>query len=382
MSSIRLTSASCSSLFGALLVLALAAPSDIRAQQTSPIEAKQPPGTIATQPVSTTLKQQPITVTVLDFDAKDPARPDLGKNISDVLTAVLGSEESFRLVDRTMLETKLREQAISLTGLVDTEQAVKIGKLVGAKILVTGRCFVVGQQMFLTAKLIGVETSLVKPVLVKGVASEAKLDELVTQLAMEVRQALVTGGSKLVAREEAPDPVPALIEKLSTRKLPRIAVVIPETHMVPVRPTRAAPDPAAETEIKMLLTKAGIEVQDVDQNDLAGWTQTAGKIDGAVWPRSLSNVDLVVTGKGFSELGAQIGSLVSCSARVEINVIARENGRIVLPSRATTRDVDLSENIASKKALQKAGRTLGIEILSYLADTLPPAPKPNAIKEP
>src|SRR5437870_2013827 len=60
-----------------------------------------------------------ITVAVLEFEGKDPANPDLGKNISEVLGAVLGAEDGFRLVERSQLEKKLQEQSISLTGLVD-----------------------------------------------------------------------------------------------------------------------------------------------------------------------------------------------------------------------------------------------------------------------
>jgi hypothetical protein len=53
----------------------------------------------------------------------------------------------------------------------------------------------------------------------------------------------------------------------------------------------------------------------------------------------------------------------------------------VLADRSTTRPADLSENIAGKKALQDAGRTLGIRILQHFAETLPvekPSPKDKA----
>lgn len=354
----------------ALATLAFAAGPVVPAP-AQPAAATAPRATPAPGPAAGNAKPAPkVTVAVIDFEGKDPANPDLGKNIAEVLTAVLGAEETITLVERSQLEKKLQEQAINLTGVVDPDQAVKIGKLVGARILVTGKCFMVGQQTFITAKVIGVETSLVKPVLVKAPARDAKIDELVVQLAENVAQTLRKSAGDLLPREAALDPVPGLVDQLAKLQRPRVAVIIPETHLS----APPAADPAAETEIKILLRAAGIEVQDVEQNELAAWSRTVDKHDVGAWPKSLANVDMVITGAGFSELGARIGSLVSCSARVEINMISRKDGKIVLPDRVTARDVDLSENIAAKKALQRAGRTLGINVLTYLAKTLPPAP--------
>jgi hypothetical protein len=78
-------------------------------------------------------------------------------------------------------------------------------------------------------------------------------------------------------------------------------------------------------------------------------------------------VDIVVAGEAFSEFAVRVNSIVSCTARAEINVIGREDGRIVVADRATSRAADLSENIAGKSALQKAGRVLGIRLLEHLS---------------
>ncbi len=49
----------------------------------------------------------------------------------------------------------------------------------------------------------------------------------------------------------------------------------------------------------------------------------------------------------------------------------RSSGKVVLADRVTTRAADLSENIAGKKALQSAGRAMGIRILEHFVETLP-----------
>ena len=132
------------------------------------------------------------------------------------------------------------------------------------------------------------------------------------------------------------------------------------------------PDPAVETEVKLLLRACGFEIKDVPQNELVGFVAAAKK-DGLIWPRGLAGVDFVIVGEAYSELAARIGNLISCAARAEINVISRSTGKIVLADRSTDRAVDLAENIAGKKALQKSGRVLGLRVLEYFHKNLPTA---------
>ena len=62
---------------------------------------------------------------------------------------------------------------------------------------------------------------------------------------------------------------------------------------------------------------------------------------------------------------------MSCSGRVEINVVRCEDGKIIPADRATVRAADLSENIAAKKTLQNSGRVMALRILENCAETLP-----------
>ena len=94
---------------------------------------------------------------------------------------MLSGESGFKLVERQSLMQTLHEHELNLTGLVNDDQAIKVGKLVGAKIMVTGRSFRLGKDVFITAKLIGTETSLVEGVMVKD-ASTADMGALVVQL--------------------------------------------------------------------------------------------------------------------------------------------------------------------------------------------------------
>jgi hypothetical protein len=352
-------------------VLAVSLPSSALGQAAKPpAPAVQP----ATSPAAPTPASQPhavLTVAVLDFASSTPGEPDLGKQIGEALTVMLSGEPGFRLVDRATLTRALQELELNLSGVVETDQAVKVGKLIGARLLVVGKAFVMGRQTFITAKLIGTETSLVDGVLVKK-EGDADVGQLVMELTGKVAQRLREVGPKLVAEEDAGrDPLPALKAKLADAKKPVVAVIIPERHMgaVPLR----VPDPAVETEIKLLLRECGFTVKDVPQNELASFARTLGKDSPEGWPRSLAGVDVVIVGEGYSEFAARIGNLVSCAARAEINVIERTGGNIALADRTTERAIDLSENIAAKKALEKAGRVLGLRVLEKFAASLPVA---------
>ena len=73
-----------------------------------------------------------LTVAVLDFEAKEAGGAEMGSKIGDLLTIFLSQMGNFEMVDRSKLEEVLKEQALSLTGAVDPEQAVQVGRLVGA----------------------------------------------------------------------------------------------------------------------------------------------------------------------------------------------------------------------------------------------------------
>lgn len=252
----------------AVTVMLLASPPALAAESrpsvTAEATASRPAGQEDGREAS-----RPLTVAILDFGAKDPAMPDLGPQIGEVLTAVLSGEPGFTLVDRATLARALQEHELNLSGVVSTEQAVQVGKLVGARILVTGKAFMLGKQVFITAKLIGTETSLVEGVLVKD-ESGADVGNLVVSLATEIADRLRKAGPRLVASDDGIDPLPKLKKELAGRPKPKVVVIITEEHM------RAAPlvqpvDPAVETEVKLMLRECGFDIPDVPQNELADW---------------------------------------------------------------------------------------------------------------
>ena len=327
----------------------------------------------AADPPKTDKAATGLTVAVLDFTVNDPANPNAGSEMASALTALLSGESGFKLVERQSLLQTLHEHELSMTGMVEADKAIKIGKLVGAKILVTGRSFHLGKDVFITAKLIGTETSLVEGVMVKDAAT-ADMSAMVVQLSEKLTAKVRQVGPTLVAGADDADPLPALKKKLAGRRLPVVAVLVREQHHgapVPAVVLVRVIDPAVETEIKKVLAECGFTVQDIPENELTsfadGWTAN----DVNSWPRGLAKVDVLIAGEAFSEFAARIGNIVSCSARTEINMIDRKSGKVAMADRATTRAADLSENMAGKKALQCGGRAMALRILQHFVDTLP-----------
>jgi hypothetical protein len=302
-----------------------------------------------------------LTVAVLDFAADIPGNADLGKQIGETLTATMASESGFTLVDRAMLDQTLKEHALNLTGLVNPDDAIKIGHLVGAKILITGKAFALDKSIFVTAKIIGTETSLVSGVVVKG-KLDSDMGDLLTQLSDKIVARLHEAGASLVLQPDStPDPMIALKAKLATLKLPRIGIIATDQHIG--LPLLVAIDPPVDNTLRTMLTQAGFNVVDKDATSLTK--------AGAEW---------AVKAEGFSEFGARIGNLVTCTARVELSVVDLSEEKTVFSDSITSRATDISENIAGKTALENATHELGLRILGHCADTLPPAggPAPNA----
>jgi TolB-like protein len=105
------------------------------------------------------------TVAVLPFvnsaiGAANAELAPLSKGIADLLIIELAQNTGIRVVERENIEAILREQNLARDGRVDDATAARIGRLLGAKHMITGS-FVTDRSgtMVLTLKTIDVETS-------------------------------------------------------------------------------------------------------------------------------------------------------------------------------------------------------------------------------
>ena len=328
-------------------------------------EADKPPAAKKSAKAKVTKKIKivsSITVAIIDFESKAPGNPELGKQIGDILTARMSIYDQFRLVERQKLGDLLKEHQLNLTGMVDTSQATKAGKMLGAKIMVFGRAFTVDNDLYIVAKIVGTETSQVKGVIAKGKLA-SNLSEIIDQLVDKLADGLEKWAPKLLPKNEKfQNKLKMLKQQLKGKQLPTVAIVIPEVHI-----NRRVVDPASQTEMKNLFKKVGFTVIEIDKKTTSKWARDFQKDPRKPIPPDFAGVDVVVTGEGFSEFGTRIGGLVSCIARLEVQATDRHSHEIIASERTTRRAVDLSEGIAGKTALQAAGHELAIKLIEKIA---------------
>lgn len=278
---------------------------------------------------------------ILGFAERGEGVKGYGDKIADLLFANLAANPNLILVDRAEMRKVLDELSLNLSGMVAGDQAVKVGHLTGAKIILTGSVVEADKTVYLVAKIIGTETSRVLGESVKGRTSD-ELAPLVEELSRKVAATVVKEAGKLVAQEvKMEDRIAALKKKLGDAKRPSVMIKIAERHV-----GQATIDPAAETEMGVFCKALGFDVIDPKAGD--------------------RKADIMIQGEGFSEFALRQGNIVSVKARLEIKAIDRQTDKVVAIDRQTDVEVDLTEQIAGKKALQKAAAAIAERLLPEL----------------
>lgn len=290
----------------------------------------------------------PLPMAVFDFQTTDRSLEKKGAEVATLLAAHLSASPDVFLVERQEADKILGEQELGLSGTVSPDTVAKVGALIGAKVLVTGRVFETSGKVYTVAKIMSAETGRVYGEMATA-KNFADIETAVTALAEKIVKVTTTRADTLIAQVETPDARLARYKKLlgsaagDPAKLPPVYVSIAEQHLA-----RPVIDPAAQTEIQRTLQQLGINVLTADAPE----TERARAI--------------IITGEAFSELGMRRGNLVSCRSRVEITV-KDATGKLLLADRQMDVAIDIAEHVAGKKALENAALKLLDRILPTLA---------------
>jgi TolB-like protein len=112
------------------------------------------------------------------------------KSIPEYLKSEVSKSEKVIMVERRQLETVLSEQALTMTGLVDSSTAQKVGDLLGAQFVISGTISQSGGWTRIDAKIIRVATGHVRSEKVRA-RDDEHLDEMVQLLANNMLHILV-----------------------------------------------------------------------------------------------------------------------------------------------------------------------------------------------
>jgi hypothetical protein len=296
---------------------------------------------VATSPSAFTA-ELPITVAVFDFQSQDEGGRDLGPKLSALIGANLSADPRLITVERAELDKALGEQELGLSGTMAPDSAAKVGHLTGAKVLVTGRVMKAADETIIVAKVIGTETSRVFGTTTKS-ETGASVSDTAATLSRLIADIISKNTAALVAAVDNPDQLSTRIKAaLKPGKRPAVSVHIPEQHF-----GRPVIDPAAETEVSLILKECGFTLVD---------------------EKSRRQADYAFEGEAFSELGLRKGNLVSCKARLELKLRNLANGELLAVDRQVSIAIDLSEQVAAKAGLQNAARALAGRMVPRLVD--------------
>jgi TolB-like protein len=129
-----------------------------------------------------------VAVLYFDYSGKDDELAFLRKGLTQMLVTDLSESKKLRLVERIDLESVMQELKLNRTNKIDRKSANRIGKLLGARYLVTGGYFEFLGRLRVDAKIINVETGAVKGIGVHRDSADFMLleEELSQQLHSEL----------------------------------------------------------------------------------------------------------------------------------------------------------------------------------------------------
>lgn len=102
------------------------------------------------------------SIAVFRFNTNERlAKERTGFALAELLTHHLMTAPAFTVVERNELERVLSEQRLQTTAAIDPDSAVKVGKLLGARLLVLGSAEKVGGKYSVNARIVETETGRV-----------------------------------------------------------------------------------------------------------------------------------------------------------------------------------------------------------------------------
>ena len=273
-------------------------------------------------------------VAVLPFDGRgrQAELEKTGKSVADLVFVKL-LEDNVNLVERADLDKALDELHLSAVGLVSPDSQLQLGRLVGAKILITGSLFEAGGKKYAVAKIIGAETSRVLGCSVNG---RDDYVDLAPELAAKVAKVLEKDVDKLLPAKMT---ARSALDKLSEVQGNRRPVYLSISEDIQV----SAPDPASEIELKKLLLGLGFEV---------------------VGSRSEAAFALIC--EAVASNAGQYQKFSSASARVELSIYSGKDNQLLASGSAKETVASATYIIAAKDAIAQATLRLAGQLLTCM----------------
>jgi curli biogenesis system outer membrane secretion channel CsgG len=162
-----------------------------------------PVGVLTYDPSKVTQVGSRLSVAVLNFESNEAAAK-LIDSVTEKLVTQLVNLRRFRVIERSALDKIMEEQKLGMTGFVDDETAVKVGKLAGADVIILGRISLEIGFAKVSARGIDTETSelIVAKEADSGNTNIENIERLVEQVAVDIYNDLPLVEGIIMAVEE------------------------------------------------------------------------------------------------------------------------------------------------------------------------------------
>jgi len=160
-----------------------------------------------------------LRVGVVEFDVKgDLDIKDAGAIIAEWMITALGDEGQFELKAREVLLKKvLQEQALGMSGIIDNETAVGIGRVYGVQAVVTGSVTKWGKTIKVDARLVDTKNGSVMRVASIEVANADDIPRQIRTLASKISTKKNEGTKPVAANPVVGEPQRSHIKYLGDR---------------------------------------------------------------------------------------------------------------------------------------------------------------------
>ncbi len=137
-------------------------------------------------PAEASFKKTKIAVLDFQLHGERHETADMGKIVAEWLITALVKEGRFDVIERSLLEKVLHEQKLGVSGVVDEQYASRLGRVLGAKVVISGSLMKLQNMTEVNARIIDVETGAVIAAEIARSTSTAKLEDLVVQMADKI----------------------------------------------------------------------------------------------------------------------------------------------------------------------------------------------------
>jgi Ca-activated chloride channel family protein len=109
-------------------------------------------------------EKKPGTIAVSGFTTRDGRTSALLALLDEMAVVAIGKVDRMKLTERQHLEMVLKEQELSLSDLMDTSKAIRIGQVLAADYLLTGSVIETDRTVIIFGRVINVETAEIESV--------------------------------------------------------------------------------------------------------------------------------------------------------------------------------------------------------------------------